>query len=260
MKRIVQEEHENHERWMVSWADLITLLFALFVVMYSVSRVDNKRLAQVAQSVKFAMHFKGEGGVSELPIFQGPVSDSACASNSLVKVDDGAPPAWRAEIRRAKAARSQLEKRLRPYLEKRAEAVPSVVVTTEGRRLLVRLSASRFFDAGLAAMRPEMIPVLDAIAEELAQINRPIRVEGYSDGAPGGGGRFRDKWDLSSSRASSVASYLERAHQIDESKLNAVGRGSANPIADASTEAGRELNRRIELVVEMDPIDARTAQ
>jgi len=74
-KKQKHEEHENHERWLVSYADFITLLFAFFVVLYSISRVDNKRMAQVQQSIKFALHFKGTGGIDQLPLFEGPPVD-----------------------------------------------------------------------------------------------------------------------------------------------------------------------------------------
>jgi chemotaxis protein MotB len=74
-KKKHEEEHENHERWLVSYADFITLLFAFFVVMYSVSRVDNKRLASTATAIKWALHFKGTGGLNQAPLFEGPPSE-----------------------------------------------------------------------------------------------------------------------------------------------------------------------------------------
>src|ERR671928_686201 len=80
-KKKPHEEHENHERWLVSYADFITLLFAFFVVLYSVSRVDNKRMVQVVSAIKFAMHFKGTGGVDKLPMFEGPPSEGGCVAN-----------------------------------------------------------------------------------------------------------------------------------------------------------------------------------
>ena len=80
-KKQKHEEHENHERWLVSYADFITLLFAFFVVMYSISRVDNKRMAVVPQSIKFALHFKGTGGLDEMPLFEGPPVDGGKCKN-----------------------------------------------------------------------------------------------------------------------------------------------------------------------------------
>ena len=78
------EEHENHERWLVSYADFITLLFAFFVVLYSVSKVDNKKLVETAHAIKWAMHFAGTGGVGEMPIFDTAVADGACPANIKV--------------------------------------------------------------------------------------------------------------------------------------------------------------------------------
>ena len=71
-KRQHHEEHENHERWLVSYADFITLLFAFFVVMYAVSAVDQKRVVEIERAVRFAMHFQGTGGLAEMPLFKGP--------------------------------------------------------------------------------------------------------------------------------------------------------------------------------------------
>ena len=77
-KRKHEEEHENHERWLVSYADFITLLFAFFVVMYAVSRVDNKKLTQAVEGIRWALHTAGNGGTGALPIFEGPPSEGGC--------------------------------------------------------------------------------------------------------------------------------------------------------------------------------------
>jgi chemotaxis protein MotB len=127
---------------------------------------------------------------------------------------------------------------------------------TEGRKLMIRLSASHFFDPAQAALRPEVIPVLDAIVIELAQFHRPIRIEGHTDDQTGGRTRFRDNWDLSASRAAAVASYMQGAHHIEGKMLIAAGRGATWPIADNRTALGREANRRVELVIEVKPEDA----
>ncbi len=246
-----EEEHENHERWLVSYADFITLLFAFFVVMYSVSRVDNKRLSQVVSGIKFAMHFKGTGGVGQLPLFEGPASEAGC----VVNVGADGPPST-AEKQMIETVRRRLDKRLRSVVQNRMEQ-NAVAIVVEGRRLTVRLSAARFFDASQAAIRPEMIPVLDAIASELVPLRRVVRIEGHTDDHPTASGtRFRDNWDLSSSRAAAVASYVQRAHRADGKLLAATGHGSSRPIAPNATVAGREANRRIEMVVELNTVDA----
>ena len=117
IKRRHHEEHENHERWLVSYADFITLLFAFFVVMYSISRVDNKRMAQVAQSIKFALHFKGTGGIDETPLFQGPPVDGGRCRASR-GIDEHAKTKQREQ---AEKLRKRIEKKLHHYLQTRPE-------------------------------------------------------------------------------------------------------------------------------------------
>ena len=242
-----EEEHENHERWLVSYADFITLLFAFFVVLYSVSKVDNKKMAETAHAIKWALHFAGTGGVGELPIFDTPIAEGACPSN----VKGG--QAHMAEIKKAvEKTRRRLETKLAPFLIGQHPAV-TAISEVDGRRLVIRLAAANFFDPAGAALRPEALPVLDAIAAELSQMERPVRVDGYTDSEPLQSTRFRDNWELSTARAARVVAYLEEAHSIDRQLLSAAGYADTHPIADDSTPAGRILNRRVELVVEMQP-------
>jgi chemotaxis protein MotB len=249
-KKKHHEEHENHERWLVSYADFITLLFAFFVVMYSVSRVDNKRLAQVSQAIKFALHFSGTGGLDQMPLFEGPPSEGGCMANvggGQKKENNNAT-----EMKReAEKMRRRMQRKLDTFLMNRPDMSKSVVVSTEGKKLVIRLSASRFFDPAQAAVRPQMIPVLDVIAAELATTARPVRVEGHTDDAATGSKRFRDNWELSTSRASAVVAYMARGHHIDGKLLTAAGHGSTRPLGDNDTATGREANRRIEMVVEV---------
>ncbi|MGD0835210.1 MAG: flagellar motor protein MotB [Polyangia bacterium] len=237
-KREVHEEHENHERWLVSYADFITLLFAFFVVMYSVSRIDNKRMIDVVQSIKFAMHFKGQGGVDAMPIFDGPASEGGCAAN----LDSEAPT--RKQVEAVEAMRRRMEKKFKGFL-----------LEKPGLTISLRPSVAHFFDPNAAALRPEVIPILDLVAAELAHLHRPIRVEGYTDDVPPLATRYRDNWDLSASRAASVAAYLERAHFIPGNLLSAAGYGDSRPLASNDTPQGRELNRRLDLVVEVRATD-----
>jgi chemotaxis protein MotB len=249
-KREVHEEHENHERWLVSYADFITLLFAFFVVLYSTSRIDNKRMVDVVKSIKFAMHFKGQGGVDAMPIFDGPASEGGCTAN----LSDSERPTPK-QVEAIEAMRRRLEKKFKGILLERPGLSTSVTLHVDGRKLMVRLSVARFFDPTGAAIRPEVIPVLDVVANELARMHRPIRVEGHTDDIPIISPRFRDNWDLSASRAASVAAYLGRAHQIPSNLLSAAGYSDSRPVASNDTAQGRELNRRIDLVIEVRTTD-----
>jgi chemotaxis protein MotB len=249
-KKQHHEEHENHERWLVSYADFITLLFAFFVVLYSTSRVDNKRMQQVVHAIKFAMHFKGTGGVDKIPLFEGPPSEGGCIAN--VGSDKKTK---QEEIHKVENIRRKLENKLAQFLQNRAEPSKTVIFQTEGKRLIIRLSAARFFDASQAAIRPEVLPILDAIASELIDLRKNIRIEGHTDDSPVNSSRYRDNWDLSSSRAAAVASYIQRAYRLDGQMLSAAGYGSTRPLQPNDSAAAREANRRVEMAIELGAAD-----
>ena len=249
-KKQHHEEHENHERWLVSYADFITLLFAFFVVLYATSRVDNKKLVQVTNSIKFAMHFKGSGGIEFRNRFEGPPTEGGRCKSQPNGMEQR--PRTKREDE-AQNLRKRIERRLKRFLQTRPET--HVQIDVDRDKLTVRLSASHFFDANQAAIRPEMIPVLDVIAAEMVAVGMPIRVEGHTDESRLVSTRYRDNWDLSSSRAAAVASYIQHAHNVDGKLLAAAGYGSTRPLGDNSTPAGREANRRVELLIEFTPPD-----
>ena len=247
------EEHENHERWLVSYADFITLLFAFFVVMYSMSRVDNKRVAQASQSIRWALHHAGTGGVAQLPIFEGPPSNGGCVANV------GTSGATTSEVRKAmEVVKIRLEKRLKPFLLDK-KVSQSVVVESVNGKLIVKLAAGHFFDPAQAALRPEALPVLDAIANELKELARPVRIEAHTDDAPVVSTRYRNNWDLSAARASTVTALLEAGVGIPADRLSAGGMGSGHPVVANDTPEHRETNRRVEMVVDVFPSDASAA-
>jgi chemotaxis protein MotB len=250
-KKHKHEEHENHERWVISYSDLMTLLFALFVVLYASSQVDTNKLAAASESMKWALNFAGEGGINKLAIFKGPPSEGGCVSNL------GTLPVTSAvQKQMVQSLRRKIEKQLKGFLLKQ-EKSPSISMELTGGRLNIRLAAGRFFDAAGSTLRPESLAVLDAIAGEIADSGFQIRVEGHTDDEPIHTSRFRNNWDLSASRAVTVVSYLEAAHGIDASRLSAEGLGSTRPLVSNDTPDNKELNRRIELVLELPPQDPR---
>ena len=248
-KKVKHEEHENHERWLVSYADFITLLFAFFVVMYSMSIVDHKKAAQAAKSINWALHFSGTGGVGQMPIFEGPPSEGGCVASTGTTYWTQ-PQALRA----MENLRKRLEKRLKPHLvdQKMSQAV---LIDVRNGRLTVRMAASRFFDPAQAALRPEALPVVDAIGAELKELGRPVRIEAHTDDSALTSSRYRSNWDLSSARASTVVALLESGHGIAPSLLSAAGMSSARPLWPNDSAEHREANRRVEMVVDLLPGD-----
>ncbi len=248
-KKHKHEEHENHERWLVSYADFITLLFAFFVVMYAVSRVDNKKLVTASKAIQWALHFEGNGGVGQLPLFEGPPSEGGCSVNM-----GSAASAARQQQKVVETLRKKIQERLRTLLVQNT-APQEVQAVVENGRLSLRLSATRFFDSAQASLRPDSLPVLDAIAEELVPLGRPLRVEGHTDDTPLGNSRLRSNWELSAARAAAVVEYFELAHHAKPALLMAAGKGSAAPLAPNDSKEHRETNRRVEITLELPPND-----
>jgi chemotaxis protein MotB len=245
-----EEEHENHERWLVSYADFITLLFAFFVVLYSVSRVDQKRVVQAEQSMRWAMHFSGEGGVSKMAMFDGPPSEGGL----ILNMSGGAMGLSKEQA--VENVRRRVENRIRPFVMERKGAGSAVAILVEGSRVTIRLATGEFFDSGSAAIRPSALPIIDAIAAEIVPLARPLRIEGHTDEVPFQGDRFRDNWELSASRAAAVVSYLAGAHRATPELLGAIGYGSTRPVVQGTDEEALRQNRRVEMVVEIESGEA----
>ena len=141
-----------------------------------------------------------------------------------------------------------MEKKLGKFLREQA-GKPKVAIVVEGQRLVIRLSAGAFFDAAGIALRPDAMPALDAIGDELTSLDRQVRVEGHTDDRPVNGARYRNNWELSAARAVSVADYLQEAHAFRSELLSVAGFGSTRPLVSNETPDGREVNRRIEFVL-----------
>ena len=230
------EEHENHERWLVSYADFITLLFAFFVVMYAVSQVDQQRAIQVEQAVKWALHIEGDGGSGVEVLERGVLTSSP------------GPEGMPNETARA-AMKSKLKRRERKMANAKASGRPSVLVFSEGQRLVVRVNALGLFDQGGSAILPSAIPVLDVALRELAEVGGTVRVEGHTDNV-GSRGAYDQNWALSAARAASVVAYAQATRSVSADRLELAAFGASRPIADNTTITGLALTRRLELAAE----------
>jgi chemotaxis protein MotB len=257
-KRRNIEEPENHERWLVSYADFITLLFAFFVVMYSISSVNDGKYRVLAESLEDAFsHIKknddlipiGEGLTSIDPI---PMENPAAVEQE--KKDQQLSAEIKEERQRLKLISEQFNEILEPYIDKKLIAVKKHDFWLE-----LEMKSGMLFASGEADLASKAIPVLKKIAETIRHLPNSIHIEGHTDNIPIDTVEFPSNWDLSSARASSVVREFEQAG-IAPSRLAAIGYGEFHPIADNKLEEGRFKNRRVVLVLISQALDRYTGK
>ena len=257
-RRKKHAEHANHERWLVSYADFITLLFAFFVVLYASSQVDNKKVQQVSAAI--------QGGFAQMGVFSGAAPGPAVRSESappsstppdfsrpeLIRVVhdlsgkgrgngagvSGVPPA---------VVRKELEEVLGKELKDH-----QVDLRLIPGGLVVSLREIGFFNSGEAVLLPQAEPTLAHVASALNARNFEVRVEGHTDDVPIHNSLYRSNWDLSTARATEVVNILTSKYNFNPARISVGGYAQYRPIASNDTEEGRRKNRRIDLVIVSD--------
>lgn len=204
-----QNEGESRDRWLISYADLVTLLLALFIVMYGAS--DRERAKSIAQS------FSGQSS----------------AGDGILMADDG---------KREEKSSSEIK-----VLENSVLLQKTKMTQTE-RGLVVSLSEAGFFAPGEANVSEEAQSVIKSLAESIKNSQIPIRVEGHTDSTPISTTRYGSNWELSTTRAANVLQELVE-NGISPERLSASGYGGFQPIADNATPEGRSQNRRVDIVI-----------
>jgi chemotaxis protein MotB len=244
--------HANHERWLVSYADFITLLFAFFVVLYASSQADKKKAAQVAASIK--------GAFQQLGVFTGSAPDGIGIPGSP---GTPRPELMEAPIRIIKVAsasdknqggngfgvdvdelRHQLESALGDEIRQHEIQMR---VTPEG--LVVSLREVGFFNSGQAELLNSGHSTLTRIATILGGHGFEIRVEGHTDNMPVHNSHFKSNWELSTARATAVVELLVEHHGFDPLLVSAAGYSQYHPVQANKTTQGRAANRRVDLVI-----------
>jgi chemotaxis protein MotB len=243
------EEHENHERWLVSYADFITLLFAFFVVMFASSQTDKSRAKQISEAVEKALK---EGRSISVPpavakILGGTVDDKG-QGNAQMKGPGGVQRAAKEDPLPEVMELSASLKILSTELEKEIKA-GSVEVSLQPRGLVVSLKQTAFFPSGTDVLDPATYPILQKLADALKPISNPVRVEGHTDSVPIHSARFRSNWELSAARAIAMMDALINEFEISRDRMAIVGYADTVPIAPNDTAEGRARNRRVDLVI-----------
>ncbi|MEK6590393.1 MAG: flagellar motor protein MotB [Nitrospinota bacterium] len=239
-------DHENLERWLISYADFITLLFALFVVLYGISEVDAQKLKKVSNSFQFAFSLSGTGGVEQIPMLETQIKERMLPVP--VKSLEAITQLYPGELEKFEEVRKDIgDAIINDIINTRMPE--SVVFDLTERGLVIRLQSANFFAPGSAEIMPEVLPILDKVAKKLKVLKSHIRIEGHTDSIPISTSNFPSNWDLSAARASNIVKYLINKFQFPPERITVAAYGDSRPIAENEAETGRAKNRRIDIVV-----------
>jgi chemotaxis protein MotB len=248
--------HANHERWLVSYADFITLLFAFFVVMFSASQVDQRKAGKLAMAIQVAFQ---EMGVFPSSNSRSPLANSEPMPFDKVQVIEKAirtgqvgPMVPNADGKLSEGPHGkslgEIEKELARTLQ--PEITRGEVSLHAGREgLVLSLREIGFFDSGSAEVRLKSEPAMERIAQVLASDTCSVRIEGHTDNVPIHNSRFASNWELSTARATEVTRLFLTRYHIAPWRVSAAGYAEYHPAADNSTPEGRAVNRRVDIVI-----------
>ena len=252
-KKQKHPEHVNHERWLVSYADFMTLLFAFFVVMFASSQVDSNKMGRFTQAFHGATTWNmfDEPGAGMMP------SQDTASVSGLKEARKGAKKgrdkdAAKEDAPPPEAPTKDLKKALEQKLKSKPELVALHLIEAHGE-IILRLPERLLFDVGAAEVRPQGREAVIALANELGLHDVSVRVEGHTDSAPIHTAQFPSNWELSGARAMNVLRVISETKQMAPDRLSASGYGEYHPISPNDTNEGRAQNRRVDLVIVVGP-------
>ncbi|MHB1701777.1 MAG: flagellar motor protein MotB [Acidobacteriaceae bacterium] len=286
MSKKKHPEHVNHERWLVSYADFITLLFAFFVVLFASSQADKKKQVKVARAMQSAFSNMGvfephsktppltdnggsgadiAGKPNPMNLATMPEQSSPLATGRNAQAE--AQPGWSSTglenhnpddrnpgpKRSAKAilpSKSLADlKRDLDLLLARPIGSHQITVHIGDGGLVISLREAGFFDSGSANVHSGALPIIQSIATELIPTHYDLRIEGHTDNIPIHTAQFDSNWDLSTTRSVRIARIFLQQRSLDPKRLSAAGYAEFHPVASNATDAGRARNRRVDIVV-----------
>jgi chemotaxis protein MotB len=246
----------NHERWLVSYADFITLLFAFFVVLYASSQVDQKKVGKLALAIQVAFQEMGvfPASTTQIPLdINDPMPFSSVQSIQNVKRNTelgriASAPEDSLAATSEQTDLADLQAQLREALRKEI-ALHEVSLHRETDGLVVSLQDFGFFDSGSAGIKPESLAALDRIASILAIRTYRLRIEGHTDNIPIHTAQMASNWELSTARATALVRVLIIGHNFAPERLSAAGYAEYHPVVSNATAQGRAQNRRVDIVI-----------
>lgn len=196
-------------RWVVSYADFVTMLLALFMVLYAVLRLDNQKLMELQSKMQQAFN---SSNVTKYQEINNNVNLEKFIGDNITQSD-------------------------------------SVKLLKSDKGLIIRVNNRMLFDEGSAVIKPDAQKTLGEIIKVLTKIDNPVIIEGHTDSTPIKNAKYPSNWELSTARATNIISYMVKSGEISPKRLSAVGYGEYVPVADNNTISGRMLNRRVDIIV-----------
>ena len=241
-RRKREEEHENHERWLVSYADFITLLFAFFVVMYALSSINEGKYRVLSDSLTSAFR--------NVPIN---------ASRQAITPQRPKPPAKTVPAAKPNAPQEKAKQQQRERMKDMAQDIMAALaplvqqgkvrVLETSRGVTIEIADSALFSVGQAILGVESAHALRAVAEVIASADFPVTIEGHTDNVPIKTAQFPSNWELSAVRATTVLRIFADAG-VPADRLTAIGYGDTRPVEGNDTIEGRARNRRVSIQID----------
>ena len=241
MSKHVEVEKENSERWVLSYADLVTLLFGFFIILYATADVNIVKFNKLSAGIAKAFNVEVKtGSGSGSAIFDGGTGIIPTPlGGALIDLD-----------------LDFVERSIRELAADAGIDVSRVAISRNDRQIVVRFADNLIFQSASAEIRDEVLPMLMLVGSVIAKLPNEIRVEGHTDNIPVGTALYPTNWELSSARATAVLRFLVEQAGLPAERAFAAGYGEFRPEATNGTPEGRALNRRADIVILYDPEDA----
>ncbi|MBN3523833.1 OmpA/MotB family protein [Paenibacillus apiarius] len=253
---------ESHERWLITYADLITLLMIFFVIMYAMSQVDADKYESLSETLQLSFRNADSALPKGAGILDGGFLKTG-ETGALDTAQDGGSGDMKEEhavaigtITNKDLAFRKQEEELKSFMNVIQQYVDDnklgdqIEVSDIPKGIAIRMSDKLLFDLSRADLKQKAMPTMDKLASLFPQLNTTISIEGHTDNlafAPGG--RYKDNWELSAARALSVLRFLVDEKKLDPEQFQIAGYGETRPVVDNKTEEHRQQNRRVEIIV-----------
>jgi len=229
----------TREKWVLPYADFVTVLLCFFIIMYSLSSVDAEKFAALARALQHALG--GRGTV----LIEAPDASIGPDAHYPIEIDRGISMVHDASFL---AQIASVQQQVQALIEE-AGLAAQIETSVEERGLVISVQDTVLFHTGSAELTPQAREVMDKLGLILLQTPNYIRIEGHTDNVPINTPRFPSNWELSAARATSVVQYLISRHNFPPERLSATGYGEYRPKASNATAEGRQKNRRVDFVI-----------